>query len=289
MSSLIGAVRLLGLVFFLFGALVLTVVFFPWFSQARRGRATRWWSRLLLGIAGMRLRTAGRELPRELAESGVADWTSGRLVLANHISWIDIFALNAALPSRFVAKAEIGRWPLVGKMVGAAGTLYIERGRRHAVASMNDHVASHLKRGETVAVFAEGTTTSGDTLLPFHSNLVAPAIEVGCEVWPVALAYRSGGERSLAPAYVGELSLAQSVWQIVSTPGLEVEVAFLEPQDAADGTRHEVTEAARMAIARHLGLAVEPRRRAAERRLSPAPAPADNAPESLGDQAGTPQ
>ncbi len=286
----LAGLRMVGMCAYLVGVLILTAGFFPWFSQSWRGRNTRRWARLLLWITGVRLRVSGRELPEALACTGVEAWSQGRLVLANHVSWLDIFAIDAALPARFIAKAEIGRWPLVGWMVTAAGTLYIERGRRHAVASMNDHVAAHLKQGETVAVFPEGTTTAGDTLLPFHSNLVAPAIEVGCEIWPVALRYTEAGRPTSTPAYVGDVSLLASVWRIVSARQLEVEVAFLPAVPARDATRHALTEAARQSVAAHLGLAVEPRRRAAERRLrpeaDPGPGLADSAPETPLDPAG---
>lgn len=265
MRSVVGAARVLGLLVFLVGALVLTVGFFPWMSQAARGRQTRRWSRLLLAIAGVRVEVVGAPADAGLAASGVVPGSAGRMVLANHVSWIDIFAINAALPARFVAKAEIGRWPGVGWVVSAAGTLYIERGRRHAVASMNDRVAAHLKLGETVAVFPEGTTTAGDTLLPFHSNLVAPAIEVGAEVWPVALSYAEDGRPSQVAAYIGEMTLVSSLWQIVTARDLVARVSVRPAIATPDGTRHAITEAARMSIAADLGLVVEPRRRAGER------------------------
>lgn len=273
MRSVLGVARVLGLLGFLAGVLVLTVGFFPWMSQTQRGRQTRRSSQLLLAIAGVRVQVAGVPVSAGLADTGVAPGSRGRMVLANHVSWADIFAINAALPARFVAKAEIGRWPGVGWVASAAGTLYIERGRRHAVASMNDRVAAHLKLGETVAVFPEGTTTAGDTLLPFHSNLVAPAIEVGAELWPVAVSYTEAGRPSQAAAYIGEMTLLQSLWQIVTARKLVARVSLLPAIATPDGTRHALTEAARMSIAAELGLAVEPRRRAGERARDAMPQP----------------
>ncbi len=125
--------------------------------------------------------------------------------LANHVSWLDIFAINAMLPSRFIAKAEIGKWPLLGVLVSRSGTLFIERGRRHAVAAMNKTVREHLKLGETIVVFAEGTTTDGSELLPFHSNVIAPALDVGAEIWPIAIRYTERGKRSAAAAFIDEM------------------------------------------------------------------------------------
>ncbi|MCS7100215.1 MAG: 1-acyl-sn-glycerol-3-phosphate acyltransferase, partial [Burkholderiaceae bacterium] len=203
--------------------------------------------------------------------------TKGRLLLANHVSWIDVFAILSTLPCRFVAKAEIGRWPLLGWLVTLVGTLYIERGRRHAVAAINQRVRERLAAGEAVAVFPEGTTTDGSTLLPFHANLLAPALELGCEVWPLALRYTDGGRPTRAAAFVGEMALPTSLWNILTARELQIEVALLAPIATNPGghTRHEVAARARARIAEYLGLAVEP----AQQRFRPANATADTSPE----------
>ena len=260
MRFVLGALRLLGMLLLLVAGLLTALLVFPWQTQPRRNRIIRGWSRLLMATCGVRVRVLG-ELPDELARTGMLAGSSGRLLLVNHISWIDIFALDAVLPSRFVAKAEIGAWPVMGTLVTLAGTLYIERGRRHAVHAMNHRVRDRLRAGESVAVFPEGTTTDGLALLPFHSNLVAPAMEVGCDVWPVALRYTQDGRPSQAAAFIGDTTLVASMWQIVIARRLEVEVAFLAPVPTNSGThptRHHVAQAARAAIAAHLGLEVPP-------------------------------
>jgi 1-acyl-sn-glycerol-3-phosphate acyltransferase len=256
MRFFFGPLRLLGLLLLLVSGLLIATLIFPWQSQAVRNRIIRAWSRVLVAVCGLRVNVVGA-LPDELARTGLLAGSAGRLLLVNHISWIDIFALNAAMPTRFVAKAEIGRWPVMGTLVTLAGTLYIERGRRHAVHAMNQRVRDRLQAGESVAVFPEGTTTDGMRLLAFHSNLVAPAIEVGCDVWPVALRYTRNGQPTLAAAFVGEATLVASMWQIVTAGALEVEVAFLAPvptETEEHPTRHHVAHAARAAIAQHLGL-----------------------------------
>lgn len=256
MRFVLGPLRLLGLVALLLIGLAIALLVFPWQSQPTRNRIIRGWSRALVGVCGLRVDAVGA-LPADLARTGIRAGQPGRLLLANHISWIDVFALNAAMPIRFVAKAEIGRWPLMGTLVTLAGTLYIERGRRHAVHAMNQRVRERLLAGESVAVFPEGTTTDGTQLLAFHSNLVAPALEVRCEVWPVALRYTQHGRPSCVAAFVGEATLVESIWQIVTARGLALEVAFLPPvppDGEAAPTRHHVAQAARAAIARHLGL-----------------------------------
>lgn len=260
MRFVLGPLRLLGLVALLVIGLAIALLIFPWQSQPGRNRVIRAWSRAVVVACGLRVNVVGA-LPADLARTGMQAGGAGRLLLVNHISWIDIFALNAAMPTRFVAKAEIGAWPVMGTLVTLAGTLYIERGRRHAVHATNQRVRDRLRAGESVAVFPEGTTTDGRHLLPFHSNLVASALEVGCEVWPVALRYTQRGQPTLATAFIGETTLVESIWRIATAGGLEIEVAFLAPVatvNTADGvapTRHHVAQAARAAIAAHLGLA----------------------------------
>ena len=297
MRFLLGPARIGVLLVHIVLGLAIAAGVFPWLPQRGRNRVIRGWSRGLIALCGARLNVTGVPLEAGLTRTGVADWTSGRLVLANHISWIDVFALNAALPSRFVAKAEIGRWPLLGWLVTLTGTLYIERGRRHAVAAMNHRVRDKLKAGETVAVFPEGTTTEGAELLPFHSNLIAPALEVGCDVWPVALRYTERGTRSTAAAFIGAMGLVTSLWNIVTARGLAIEVAFLPPVGTTvDRNRHHIAHAAQEAIALHLGIAAPAPRarlvtgsRAASETPRPAPGGARTAPETARDPASAAQ
>jgi len=259
MGFVIGPLRLLGLAVLLLAGLAIALLVFPWQSQAGRNRIIGGWSRALVKVCGLRVNATG-VLPPELARTGIVPGRPGRLLLANHISWIDVFALNAALPVRFVAKAEIGAWPLMGTLVTLAGTLYIERGRRHAVHAMNQRVRERLQAGESVAVFPEGTTTDGSHLLAFHSNLVAPALDLRCEIWPVALRYTQHGRPTQAAAFIGETTMLESMWRIATARGLAIEIAFLAPltlESEPPPTRHQVAHAARAEIARHLGLPTE--------------------------------
>ncbi|MCX7901979.1 MAG: 1-acyl-sn-glycerol-3-phosphate acyltransferase, partial [Burkholderiaceae bacterium] len=190
---LMAPLRTLLLLAHVLDGIAITALVFPWLAPARRNAIVRAWSRGLLRLAGARLRIAGAPLPAALAREGLLPGTKGRLLLANHVSWIDVFAILSTLPCRFVAKAEIRRWPLLGWLVTLVGTLYIERGRRHAVAAINQRVRERLAAGEAVAVFPEGTTTDGSTLLPFHAILLAPALD---------------GEAAIAPAAEARLFIA---------------------------------------------------------------------------------
>ena len=237
-------------------ALVLSV--FPWCGLARRNRINRGWSRILVAICGARLVVDGEPIPPGIRATGVEHGSLGRLVLANHVSWIDVFAINAATPCRFVAKAEIGQWPLLGALVTRAGTLYIERGRRHAVASLNHKVRDHLNAGETIGVFPEGTTTDGSMLLRFHSNLLAPAVELGAPVWPLVLRYTDRGAPSDVAAFIGDMGLVTSLVRILTASHLTIRITVLPMIEVQQhGNRHAVARAARVAIAEALGLPAE--------------------------------
>ena len=113
------------------------------------------------------------------------------LIVANHISWLDIFVLLSVQPVRFVAKAELKRWPVVGPLITGAGTLYVERARRRDTHNVNRRAAEALARGDVLAIFPEGTTTDGTTLLPFHGSLLQPIVDAEGHVLPVAIRYRT--------------------------------------------------------------------------------------------------
>jgi 1-acyl-sn-glycerol-3-phosphate acyltransferase len=261
MRFFLAPLRVVLLVAHILDGLVISGLAFPWLAQANRNRIIRWWSRVMLWLCSARLEVTnghGAPLDATLLSTGIVANGHGRLLLINHISWIDVYAILGTLPSRFVAKAEIARWPVIGKRVALVGTLFIERGRRHAVHAMNHQVLAHLRAGECVAVFPEGTTTDGTALLPFHSNLIAPALELGAEVWPIVLRYTEEGALSTAPAFVGETNLIESVWRIITARALQIEVAFLPPlASSAFETRHQIAHAARAAMAAHLGMPTE--------------------------------
>lgn len=287
MRKLLAPLRIVLLLVHVLAGIGIAAAIFPWQVQSGRNRIIRFWSRLLLTICGARLRVTGLPLPPAIAQTGIEPGSRGRMLLANHISWIDPFALNASVPSRFVAKAEIRAWPLLGTLVTLVGALYIERGRRHAVASMNHRVRDRLKDGETVAVFPEGTTTDGRSLLPFHSNLVAPALDVGAECWPVALRYTEGGAPSTAAAFIGEMSIVTSLWNILVARRLQIEVAFLEPVPTlGDRNRHHLAEAAAERVAAWLDVP-PPSGRRFNSEPNPGADTADKAPESGGERAST--
>ena len=243
---------LLAMLLHLLWGTIFAVLVFPLLPMPARDALVRFWSRVLLVI--LRIRLDARVAPDASPVVG----RHGALMLANHISWADVFVITAMVPVRFVAKAEIARWPLLGRFAAGVGTVFVERGRRHAVAHVNDTVIRRLRGGQGICIFPEGTTTDGTHLLPFHANLVQAAIDAPSPVVPLALQYRRDGRPTVAPAFIGEMTLVASIWNIVSTPGLSAHLTWLPSLDSAGRTRHALGAAARDAIAATLGLPEDP-------------------------------
>jgi 1-acyl-sn-glycerol-3-phosphate acyltransferase len=213
---------------------------FPRISQAEREMRVQVWSRQMLALLGITLVVRGS--PPALGPV---------LLVANHISWVDIAVMHAARYCRFVSKADVKRWPMIGTLATGVGTLYIERESRRDAMRMVHHMSERLREGDVVAVFPEGTTSDGVTLLPFHANLIQAAISAAASVQPVALQFidAATGQRSAAPCYVGDDTLLGSIWRTLSTPGIQAVVTFGEPQRAEGRDRRRWAESLRGDVA----------------------------------------
>jgi len=217
---------------------------FPFILPDERLRQTGRWCAQMARALGIRVESAG-----EASHAGPA------LLVANHISWIDILAINAVHPARFVSKADVRHWPVLGWLVASGGTLFIERERKRDALRVVHQIAESLKHGDTIAMFPEGTTGDGRALLPFHANLLQSAIATGTLLQPVALAYRDDdADPSQAVVWVGDTTLATSLWQVVRARGLRVKVTQLAPVLTRDGERREIAGQVRDRIAAALGL-----------------------------------
>lgn len=222
-------------------ALVLFV--YPCSASSRRLALKQSWSQRLLDILGVRVDVAPGEI------------VAGSLVVANHISWLDVFVLNAARPLAFVAKSEVREWPLIGWLAARTDTVFLRRGSRGHARLVNAEIGALFAAGKAVAVFPEGTTTDGSRLLGFHAALLQAAIESGRPIQPVALVYAAAdGTRSQAPAYVGDTSLLASLNAILAAPGIVARLSILPALPPGAGGRRELAGAARAAIALSLGL-----------------------------------
>lgn len=210
--------RLLRLGLHLLRGVLIAALVFPWLAPRERRPLIRRWSARLLAILAIRLNVHGS--PARPGERGA-------LVVANHVSWLDIFLLNTVQPVRFVSKAEVRDWPVIGYLVRAAGTLFIVRGKRQETGRTNRDIENALRSGDIVALFPEGTTSDGTELLHFHASLLQPAIDANSPLYPVALRFLTeDGEIDTAPAYIGELSFGDSLAQILRRPAIHAELHF---------------------------------------------------------------
>ena len=243
--SLRGAWRLARAVVHGVHGLFVVLLLFPSLDQPGREARIRWWSAKMFRMLGMRLHLSGTFRP------------GAKLLVANHVSWLDIMAVHAACPeARFVSKAEVKQWPLVSRLVDAGRTLYLERGRARDAVRVVHQAAEALAAGDTVAVFPEGTVGDGHALLPFHANMLQAAIVGATPVQPVALRY-SDSAFAVSPAalFTGEITLKQSLWWLACGDGVGVHVTVLTALGTAHADRRALCERLRSEIAAALGLA----------------------------------
>ena len=245
-SYLTRAVRVLRLGLHFALGIYLAAAVYPRRSGVRQQAMIQHWSKRLLVILNIQLRCYDQP-PTLPAKS---------LLLANHVSWIDIFAICAVFPATFVAKAEIRRWPLLGKVCERTGTIFVERGSSRGARRANREIARALNEGmRPVVVYPEGTTTLGADLKPFRPALLQSAVDAAALVHPLALRYVDNrGARAEAAAWVGDATLLGSIFTLVRQPELALELRFLGAWSASNHTRGEIAVRAQTVIARALGI-----------------------------------
>ena len=218
----------------------------PFCRTSTRLQLKATWSAALLDALGV-------EVAADLRHA-----TAGSLIVANHISWIDIFVINAVLPAAFVSKEEVRRWPLIGWLAARNDTVFLRRGSHGHARIINQEIAAILAAGRDVAVFPEGTTTDGRRVLHFHAALIQPALAAGRPVVPVSLSYwERDGERSLAPRYDGDISLGECTRAILGRRKLLARLITTPALGLHGEDRRQVAAAARTAIAVAAGLPPE--------------------------------
>lgn len=198
---------------------VCTLLFiFPFLTQAKRDRRIQKWSRHLLKIFNIDLSVRDASLLLN----------SPFLMASNHVSWIDIHVINAFRPIRFVAKSEVEGWPIFGWMAKQLGTVFIRRDSSRHARQVVGQMAEVLQ-GESICIFPEGTSSVGLHVLPFRPNLFESAILAQVPVFPLAIQYisKSTGQRSEAPAFVGDMGLLESIANILSARDLQVNLSVL--------------------------------------------------------------
>ncbi len=251
MTLLRGAWRLARAVLHGLHGIAIVLWLFPRLGAAGRHARIAWWAAKMLRMLGLAADVQGSFRP------------GAKLIVANHVSWLDIMAIHAVCPeARFVSKADVRHWPLVNRLVDAADTLYLEREKRRDALRVVHQMAEALAAGQTVAVFPEGTTGDGRALLPFHANLLQAAIATATPLQPVVLRY-SDADHAVSPAaeFLGETTLARSLWRLASGRGLTVHVTVLTAMGSAHADRRALAEHVRQSIAAVLadGIAAHPR------------------------------
>jgi 1-acyl-sn-glycerol-3-phosphate acyltransferase len=189
-------------------------------SAEERMRLNREWSIEMLRLSGMKL----------VVHNDEARLDAGALVVGNHISWIDIYVINAWRPTPFVSKAEIRKWPVVGWLAEKLDTVFVQREKRSDAKRIMHELSDRLQKGELMCVFPEGTTTDGQSLLPFHANMFQAAVSASVPVQPICLMYEdASGRLSTAPAYIGDMTLNDSLNAVLSASPMTAHLYVCNP------------------------------------------------------------
>ncbi|MBX3617617.1 lysophospholipid acyltransferase family protein [Nitrosomonas sp.] len=243
---LLRVIRLIKLLLQVFSGVLQSLVY-PYFPSYIQRTMMQRWAKGVLTCLEIRLQCCG-SLPV---------WQVQRALLAaNHVSWLDVCVLMAAHPTRFVAKAEISQWPILGFLSRNAGTLFIERARRSDTQRINKKIGEVLENGETVTVFPEGTTTDGTQLNHFHASLLQSAVNADALLYPVAIRYHNAaGEVCKEAAYI-DSSLILSLQKILSQPRIDVALIFNPPIPCGSRNRRELARLAEQAIADTLSVPI---------------------------------
>ncbi|MFD6992225.1 lysophospholipid acyltransferase family protein [Streptomyces sp. NPDC059943] len=219
-------------------------------GAGRRDRLTRGWTRTVIRAFGLRIRTDGASHPAmsdtPVPGTPLPDTPGGVLVVANHISWLDIPLVATLFPGRVLAKSDIRRWPVLGAVAAYGGTLFVERDRLRALPDTVRDVRDALRAGSRVIVFPEGSTWCGRDQGRFTAAVFQAALDAGAPVRPVRIGYRPLGPA----AFVGDDPLAVSLWRIVLARGLTAEIEVLPLIPAArHADRRSLAREAQTAVA----------------------------------------
>ncbi|PCJ55565.1 MAG: hypothetical protein COA70_00300 [Planctomycetota bacterium] len=245
MISPLGHLRALLRLIVLAASLLVLVVgwIFPLLLRAVSERAAShlrvrimgWWARFALLVMGIKVRSEGT--PPKVPF----------FLVSNHLTYLDIFVLWSRLDTYFLAKSELGSWPLFGPLIRAAGTLFINRNRRADVIPAIEKVKSRLALGNGVVFFPEGTSSSGGKLLNFKSSLFEVAVQTGLPVHVACLHYATKSEKNpteLRVCWWGDMSFASHFYYLMTMPGVQVRVRFSTDPVKAEN-RKELAQAAR--------------------------------------------
>ncbi len=182
--------------------------------SARDWRIINHWMRGICQILGLRIHVHGEAV------------TGPALFVCNHISWHDIVVLQSIMPTGFIAKHEIRHWPIIGWMAYRGNTLFIKRGTRNAIHAITHAMSKRFRAQQSMLLFPEGTTSTGESILPFRSRLYVPAIETQTPIQTLGIYYDSDNSNCKELAYVEDATLIAHAWRLMAIPNIDVYVHF---------------------------------------------------------------
>lgn len=200
----------------------------------------RWWHARLCHALDLRVDVSGEIAP-------------GSLLVANHVSWLDIPVLGSRARIDFLSKADVRAWPLIGWMAEIAGTFFLHRGA-HQTGALIPRIGAHVRDSRHLAIFPEGTTTDGSRLQRFHPRLFAVGQLEGISIQPVALRYGSRTMPDAIAPFIGDDALLPHLARLVRHPGLRATIHFLPPLNGSGLSRRQLSERCRLAISTALDI-----------------------------------
>ncbi|MGQ0442001.1 MAG: lysophospholipid acyltransferase family protein [Methylophilaceae bacterium] len=222
----------------------IAALLWPLINQAKKLGLTQWWCKHLLGCFNIQVTTSGQRPPVD---------TRATMFVANHISWSDIHVINSVIPLQFIAKLEIKDWPIFGYLVKKTGTVFIDRTNRKDAVRIVEIASSHLKNGDNLGFFPEGTTTDGTHMVKFKSSVIQAPIAANAIVWPIAIHYpMPNGSANTQMAYANNTTLIESMMNVIRLKNPVVSLHFLAPISTHQSTRQAVTKAAFDTISKQL-------------------------------------
>jgi 1-acyl-sn-glycerol-3-phosphate acyltransferase len=222
-SALRAALRVVAVLSVLLSGLLLVIAVPVLRSRTRWGtrRVFRRWFAMVVRAFGVRIDLHGDSTFQATTGRGV-------LVVTNHVSWLDSLVVDAVQPMAMVAKRDIQGWPVLGRMISAAGSVFIDREKLSQLPDTVSALTTALRDGIAIGANPEGTTWCGVASGRFRPALFQAALDAGVPVRPVALRYRlADGTPSPAAAFVGTEDLLTSMRRVLRLRKLVVEVHVL--------------------------------------------------------------
>jgi 1-acyl-sn-glycerol-3-phosphate acyltransferase len=241
--------RLLRVFMHIFAGVLTCAFIFPFLTPSKREARVRRWSFQLLTLCKVRV---------QFKDQSGGQIGGHALIIANHVSWLDIFVINSWNACHFVAKSDIRSWPIAGWLSAQAGTIFLARGKQREVRRIYEGLVHQLRDNKRIAFFPEGTTGAQGGILPFHPNLFEAAIEAKVPVLPFAVRYVDA-QGNLHPAadFIGEMSFAESMKLILQADGMIAELIQLPSISTEGAHRRDVANHAREVVACGLGVSLD--------------------------------